>query len=180
MTETINNHLIAAQKAIDKGDPQMAKIHGDYAKFLQDGATTLDDLNHINALSALTSLAQGNVAGFLAQGVAFNQSNSTGTFTFRRVTSGAFSQSDTRKFNALIFKSLIENHLFTTKPTGEQMVVENNLPSQLDSGFVFVEGGKFKFGQRIDYPTTSTTATPRGYNFSNDSYTNDELTDVHR
>lgn len=177
LTEIINNHLSAAQKAIDKGDAQMAKIHTDYADFLQQGATSLADLNHINALGALTSLSQGNIAAFLAQGVAFNQSNSTGTFTFRRIISGTLTQSDTKEFNALIFKSLFENHLFTSRPKSPLNSQATLLPTELKSKFVFVEGGKYKFGQRVDFPTTSTTST-FAFNFSNDSYTNDELTQV--
>lgn len=178
LTETINNHLAAAQKAIDKGDEQMAKIHTDYAQFLQDGAASLGDLNHINALGALTSLGQGNIAGFLAQGVAFNQSNATGTFTFRRIISGSIDQTDTKQFNALVFKSLFENHLFTTNPKKKVVTSETTLPADLADTYVMVKGGAFKFGQRVDFPTTGTTATTFGFDFSNDSYTNDELTQL--
>lgn len=178
LTETIKNHLNAAQEAIDKGDEEMAKIHTDYAQFLQDGATNLGDLNHIDALGALTSLSQGNIAAFLAQGVAFNTSNSVGNFTFRRSISGSLTQSDTRQFNALIFKSLFENHLFTTTPKPNKKISQKFMPEPLKDRFVFVKGGKFDFGKTVNHPNFTASSSTFAFDFSNDSYTADKLTEV--
>lgn len=115
LEETINNHIQAAQIAMAKGDEYMAKIHNNYSEILKNNIASLADLKQIDVLGALTKLGANDIAGFLAAGVAFNESNSSGAFTYRKILSGSINQSNTKEFNALIIKSLFESHIITSQ-----------------------------------------------------------------
>ncbi|NOQ26279.1 MAG: SUMF1/EgtB/PvdO family nonheme iron enzyme [Bacteroidales bacterium] len=168
LNETVNNHLEAAKNALNNGNKDMAQIHTDYANFLQNNATSLADVNHINVLGALTSLGKGNIASFLAQGFAFNNTGSSGNFTFRRIISGNLSHNDTKTFNALIFKSLIESHIITSKP--QEIKLTKTIPLELENAFVLIEGGSLNVGEDVPHPSLPSGAW--GYEFSSGTHTN--------
>ena len=171
ITETINSHIQAAQEAMNKGDENMAKIHTDYANFLTQNMTSLADVNHINPLEALTALGKNDIASFLAKGVAFNESSSSGTFTFRKILSGNISESEIKKFNGLIFKSLFESHLITSVPFNK-VISSSVLPPDLIEKFILVNGASFKLGEEVNFPGTNLNPNV-GFNFSPETALND-------
>ena len=81
MKEVISNHFAAAEEAGKQGNTQLQQAHLDYAKSLEQQ----DKLKEVDAVAAAASLAAGNYAMFVAQGVRAQISNDSKEQKFRRV-----------------------------------------------------------------------------------------------
>lgn len=114
--EMILNHRQSAQQARNLDNEELAKVHEQYASLLESNRNNLGNTNQVDVAKALESLAQEDLIGFLANGFAFGISESNNSFTYRKLVSRNFTQNEIKTFNALIFKSLYENHLISQRP----------------------------------------------------------------
>ncbi len=89
--ETIASHLAAASQADNDNNPQLAKVHRDYAAALTDGREELEN----DAVGAAAALAKKDYATFIAKGVRFSESNTSRTDNFRRTIDASISTSET-------------------------------------------------------------------------------------
>lgn len=116
ISETIQNHRQAAQEARTTNNTELAKAHEDYASLLEANRGNLGQAKQVDTAKALEALAKEDLIGFLANGFAFSNIDSNNSFTFRKLVNRNFSESETKSFSALIFKSLYQNHLVSQKP----------------------------------------------------------------
>nr|WP_321237218.1 hypothetical protein [uncultured Psychroserpens sp.] len=116
LNDIILNHKQAAQKARDSDNAQLAKVHEDYATLLEGNRNNLVQAKHVDVAKAMSSLANEDYLGFIANGFAFGVHDSDNSFTFRKMVNRNFSESETKTFSALIFKTLYQEHLISQKP----------------------------------------------------------------
>lgn len=81
LQDVIQGHLNAAVAAAEGGQQDLAKIHTDYAAALQSS----NAMAEIDSVAAAASLAAGDYASFIAQGVRASDNNDVRANNFRRI-----------------------------------------------------------------------------------------------
>lgn len=97
----VASHEAAADKAQNSGKPSLATLHSQYAS-----AVNAKDVDaQINVLAAVASLSQGDILGFLANGMAFQKSSGSSSFNYYGTTTVSVDSSFQNDYNETIIKN---------------------------------------------------------------------------
>lgn len=106
------NHEKAAAKASQLGLVALAALHTDYAKAVASKRTK----DQVDTLKALAALSEGDVAGFLANGVAFGKSDGSTDYDISAISQAQFGITEKKNIEALLLESVSIRYLHKVGP----------------------------------------------------------------
>ena len=107
--QVIENHLKAAAIAQSSGNKVLADVHRQYAESLAKSGA--NEAPKVDTLKAAAALVEGDMLGFLENGVAVSNKSNKGSFTYRKLRSSTFSGEDIQRLNAMMIRSVEARNL---------------------------------------------------------------------